>query len=393
MRLFLNDKPASVDEICQLLKLKKTDIPFHIKSKNFKRLGFEGKRDVQTKKAVIPRGYGIPNSIDVYLPDGETAKITYAENVRQENVNGVAILQYTPLSTMLPGLELSLKEDQRNLFFYLFIHTYNKQSPLNIGKPNPNLVYEFVDTERAARELEIKEDELLDALNLLKSMGEKEVRQIAKGYKIFGVDDMAEVEVRRLLRAKLKENPSQFIINLDDNEIALEGVIQDAIDKGVINERTVGISKVWSIGDKDIATTQIGSLYMPALRVEVESNMELYFPLLQKGIGETIKAAVLKKPEYDRFFSGFKAKKEEVYSPLEAEDHAVIKQVYQEEAEAQKYRNWYAIDVNDTSIHAGTRKAVIKNADNILAQFAKDKAEGLIPADQPEPSVRVLQTA
>jgi len=393
MRLFFNDKPSSIEEICQFLSIKKSDIPVLNKVRTFKRLGFEGKRDVQTKKAIIPRGYGINNSIDVHLPDGNSGKITFAENVKTENVGGVSIINYTPLSTDLPGLELSIREDQKNLFFFLFIHPNNKQSPLNLGKPNPKLVYEFFDTEKEAREFERKEDELLDALTLLKGFGEKEVRQIAKGYKMDSVDSLSEAEVRRMLRAKLKENPAQFILNMEDNEIAIEGVIQDAIDRGVITERTVGMSKVWNLGDKELATSQIGSSPMPALRAEVESDLDLYFPLLQNGIGENIKASKLKTTEANKHFAGFKRSNNDAYDPLNQEERGVIQKAKLEDYEAEKYRKWYGVDVNDPSTNANTRKAVINNAAKILEQFAKDKAEGLIPEDAPDPKVNILETA
>lgn len=392
MRLFLNDKPSNIAEICSLLQIKQTIIPSTARVKSFKRLGIEGKRDPQTKKAIIPRGYGIPNSIDVYLSDGNSAKITYAENATTENIGGVAKVNYTPLSTMLPGLELSLKDDQKNLFFYLFIHTYNKQSPLNIGKPNPNVIYEFVDNEKAAREMESKEDELYEAITLLKGLGDKEIVQVAKGYKIEGIDQLSIAEVTRLLRAKIKSDPAQFILDMENNEVALEGIIKDAMDKGVISKRSTGTSTVWSIADKDLATTKDGSVPMAYIRAEIESDLEFYFPLLQKGVDANVKAAVLKTPNNAKFFADFKRKEDEGFSPLNTEEQKLIYQNKAEEMEADKMRKWYGVDVNDASVHALTRKAAINNAEKILAQFAKDKAEGLIPEDQPEPKVTVMET-
>lgn len=393
MRLYIDDKPSNIDEICTLLKIKKNEVPFQRKNRSFKRLGFDNKRDPQNQKPIVPRGHGIPCSINVVLENGESKRITYADNSRQETRNGLTRLKHSPINLMLPGLTLALTDDQTTKFFFLYIHHYNKQSPLNIGKPNPNCIYQFNDTAKLAKEEDDKEELFFEALSMLKALDEPQLRQVAKGYKMFGVDDLTEVEVRSLVRAKLKLNPAQFIVDLESNEIAIEGIIQDAIDKGIIAQVHSGTETVWNLGTKQLAKTPNGSLPMPYLRAEIESNLEHYFPLLEKGIESKVSATNLQKPDNAKFFQNFKRKNdsEQPYAPLDTLDKKLITETAQEKEIADKLRSYFNEDVNNPDLHHAKKKSMIEKAELIMVQWNKDKEAGLLPEGATPPVLEVKQ--
>jgi len=395
MRLYIDDKPSTIDEICVLLKIKKSEIPFQSKNRSFKRLGFDNKRDPQNQKPIVPRGHGIPCNINVVLPGGETAKITYADSARQETRNGLTRLKYVPINLMLEGLTLALTDDQVMKFFFLYIHNYNKQSPLNIGKPNPNCIYQFNDTAKAAKEEDDKEEILFEALGLLKGLASPELRQVAKGYKMSNIDDLQDVEVRKLIRAKLKENPAQLILDLESNEIAIEGIIQDAIDKGIIKQQINGTQRVYTLGEKQLAMVTVGNPSMPYLRAEIESNLEHYFPLLQKGIDAEISANILKQPIANKFFANFKKQTDEapVYDPLTKEDKKVITETAQEKEAADKLRKYFIEDINNPKLHHATIKFMSEKGDLIMEQWNKDKEAGLLADDATPPVLKLEEVA
>lgn len=386
MALYIDDKKASIDDVCKVLGINKREIPFHIKSKNFDLL--QGvKRDPQSKKNIIPRGTGILASFDYTLKNGESLKITYAETARQELRGGVSRTKYAPRHLMINGLTLSLKDNEDVKFFYLFIHPWNGSSPLNLGKQNPRIVYDFRDTEKKAKADEIKQDELIDALIRLRDLGDTEVRQIAKGYKMDGIDDISTAEVRALLRAKATEKPAQFVVDLDNNEIALIGIVKDAIDKRIITSTTEGLGKVWVLDDRQILTTKSGSDEISLLVAEIESDLETYFPLISNGISNVEREKKLKKPENSRFFDAFKGKSD----TIDIQDRKDFNEAKSADAEIEKLRSYYTMNPNDPGLHQGVKRAIIRHGEKILAQFAKDKEAGLIPQDHPDPIVTLEQ--
>lgn len=294
---------------------------------------------------------------------------------------------------MIEGLSLALTDDQKTKFFFLYIHTYNKQSPLNFGKPNPNCIYQFNDTAKLAKEEDDKEELLFEALTLLKGLGELQLRQVAKGYKMPNIDDLQEVEVRKLVRAKLKENPAQFTLDLESNEIAIEGIIQDALDKQIITMSLNGNVRTYILGDKQLAQISVGNPPMPYLRSEIESNLEHYFPLLSNGIQAKVSASVLKKPENNKYFDQFKRKTDEphVHTTLDKDDKKVVSETAAEKEAADKLRKYFDQDVNNPELHYASKKAMLEKAEQIMEQWNKDKEAGLLPEDATPPVLKLVE--
>lgn len=394
MRLFIDDKTATIKEVCDLLSIRELDVPFSHKTKTFERLGIKGMRDVQNNKPIIPRGHGIPCIIDITLKSGDVKRIIYSENQRQQTRNGVTTMKHTPMNLELPGLELSVLEKEKNKFFFLYIHPYNKVSPLNMGKENPNCVYEFLDNEKGAKQEQQKEDLLLQALLRLKDLDDKAVLQIAKGYKEYGVDDLTPAEVRKLVRERLKKDPGQFILDLDNNEVALDGIIQDAIDNKVILVKESGLNNIYLIDEREICNIQKGVNEISAIRSIVESNPDVYMPLLLNGISTKQSASVLKKPEVNKYFDNFKKSdyKAGEVTGLDASEAAELRNATREAEEVEKLRRWATQNLLDAALNTNTKKAIVANGDKIIAQFRKDIADGLIPEGTPEPMV-VMPTA
>ncbi len=201
-------------------------------------------------------------------------------------------------------------------------------------------------------------------------MGDAEVKQIAKGFKITGVDDVSVAEVRQLLRAKLNLNPAQFILDLDNNEVALIGIVKDAMDKGIITSTTEGTSKVWILDGSQILVTKQGADELSSVVSEIESDLEKYFPLIEKGITSDEKSKKLAKPENAKFFDKFKSKASHTGDEiLSADERKALQEDRLKEEKLKQVRGWYGVDVTDPNLHSATKIA------------------GLIPEDQAEPIV------
>src|SRR5690606_38066075 len=122
-----------------------------------------------------------------------------------------ADLIYSPLTIPMVGLSLHTSAEQMVLFFFFYINPSNRQSPLNRCKSNPAFSYEFIDKAQIAKD-EFKSDDLMyNALTKFKSLGEKQLRQLAKGYNFQLVDSLSIYEVQQHIRGVIKKNPEDFI--------------------------------------------------------------------------------------------------------------------------------------------------------------------------------------
>ncbi len=382
MNLYIDDKKSTIKDISLLLGLKSHELPLSdSRPKTFERIGVKDqngnyKIDPQSKKAIIPSGLSIPMTFDAQTPDGGVVKITYSARQSVVTNNGISRMKYDNKMMTLPKDQLMVSGNEKNLVFFLFISTKNLTSPLNIGKANPNCDYKYLDSEATARLLNEKEDILIEALSTFKSLGEAQIKTLAKGYKLSSnIDDLSIEEVKTLLRNKVKQDPAKFNLDIQSHEVALDGTIQDAIDKQIITSRNSTSGFTWILNGIDLVETPNNNNPIPSLRTVILGNMDEYFPMIKDGIQKRNVAA---SPKIDaKHFSDFIG---DGNSSFDAGDRKLISQLTQEERRIVQLREWAKLDLNDPSIHHATKRAIENNKKDIEEQRQKDIAEGLIKA-------------
>lgn len=377
MNLYIDDKKTTTSEIMATLGLKHVTVPNPNRTRKFERLGVRDsngniKKDVQNGKPIMPASLSFKNSFDAPLPDGGYAKITYSPRQMPETINGTTRIEYAEPSITIPKEHKLLNPSEKNLFFWMWLNTLDKASPLNTGSLNPKVEYNFVDEESNARNLNDKEDAIAEALYMLKNLEIAQVRQLAKGYNLsHNIDNITDAEVRNLLRVKVKSNPSEFTLDMNNNNIAFDGIIKDAIDKGVFQQRASVNGIMWTLDGEDLAESRDVANAFHKIRNAVEADMEECMPKVLSGIKNQTKKQTLTAPLNDKFFGGFKTKEDVIFDKEDAKDITNYKNT---EEHIAKLRKWAAMDPNDPKLHGNTKKALIDNAEDIEAQRQKDLA-------------------
>lgn len=396
MNLFIDDKKSSIEEVKTRLGLKQHDVPFTAISKIFKRRDAE-KFDPITKRPIIPSGMAQPASFRAIDKDGESITIRYVVSNRQRPGSSYVDTIYAPISIPFIGLNMHVEQEQKVLFFFLFVNPANKQSPLNKGKANPPYTYEFIDKSAQARDEAAIEDLLFEAMTAFKALAEPQLRQLAKGYAFENVDSLSIFEVQSLIRGKVKASPEAFLDDLSGNEVALRGIVQDSIDKGILQYDEIGGMKHWTIQGRDLVKTKPGENEVTTLAQIVRGDMEGIFTLLDEGLESAEAKTTLQKPEISKFFDKFKPDVENPHTLLTKTDEKAVKEgaknyvkgeYYQSQEYQDKLEKWALTDLSDPDVHFKTREAITKNAEAVQA-----KREELIAAGREVPKVPETETA
>lgn len=358
MNLYIDDKKSSIDEVRERLGIERRDIPFSHLNKVFERIGAR-KFDPANKREIRPSGVALPSSFVATDTRGENIRIRYVSSAIQRPGSSNLDIQYKPFSIPFFGTTTHIEEAHKALFFFLYVNPSNKQSPLNRGKPNPPVVYEFIDREQRAKDELALEDTRYEALTTFRSLGDKQIRQLAKGYGAQGVDNMSIYEVQMYIRGKITANPEGFIDDVNNNVIALRGIVRDAIDKGVLRSSDTGNGKLWRVGDEEIIRTKLGEDEVVKISMVVAGDMETWFDKLDGGIENIDGKKVLSKPENDKYFGKFKPQNETDYKSFTGSDIEAAKVKYHETAEfKEKIDRWAREDLTNPDLHPATRKAM-----------------------------------
>lgn len=374
MNLYIDDKKASIKDVLARLNIKENQIP-KSKLRCFERLGVRNndgllKKDIQSGKAIMPAGYGIKCSFNALDKDGENVKITFAENAKTVTEKGGGTrIKYNPVTLLLPRAELNISADENVKHVFLSIHPEHAGSPLNIGKSNPKVAFRFKDTNARAKEENAKEDAFVEASVILRELSKDSRRTLAKGYSEPNIDEMEDDEVLSILRRKLKQDPEQFMLDINNKQVAFNGVIQNAFDKSIITHKDNGNQRVYYIADKEFARGLSSLGDVNNVKDVVLSDPDYYMPLILNGVKDAVNDSKLKNPAMNKYMDGFGAKSTSDSIIEEEKDVKLISdadrdKILQQEDREKKVLSWNALDLSDPAIHHTTRKAIILSHEN-----------------------------
>lgn len=252
-----------------------------------------------------PRALGVATKFDVYSKKHDkVVTVRYAETERSKNENGIRVTTYKPAQLFIRGKAGNINDDVA--FIYMYLHPSCQQSPFR--KLNQAFRYLFKDNEAVANADLLKEEQLMRSMSMI--IGERalmvsQLRQIAKGMNIPGVDAMSDAELKNALKTLAKRDPVKFFNDSRSNSIQFNGLLQDSVDKGIVKIYSNNGFKRWHFGSEELCVINSGTDEMAALKEAVSKRMEL-IPQLQTAMeGRTVESE-LDKPENQKYFADFK---------------------------------------------------------------------------------------
>lgn len=207
----------------------------------FKLVNRYRKFDAVNKRFQVPRSFGIPNMFSAYTDDGSQT-FRYYKTKRPKQIGSQTIDSYYPLDTVLGSTgELVLDDKDMDLIAYLALHDRNATSPFKAeGKSMHFFTENKAKEAKAGADLFKKENKVN---NLLLSLKNDKLVDIAKSYNVQGVDSMEPHEIQMAIRPFIKgkdnkDKDNKFNIFLDkvgsDGDVELLALINDAVEFNVI---------------------------------------------------------------------------------------------------------------------------------------------------------------
>lgn len=244
--LLLNNKQTTVSEICAKFGIpestltKVCEFKYNENLKGYD-IGSRQMRDTQPQR--------FPAVFYAEDKNGITHEIRYAaskSNVRDRETKKV-IEKYSPKKVQIDGdTTIVTKAD---FAAFLLLNKKNRQSPFR--NPEDVWSYELVDKQANAKKVVGTGDLMRQALNHANSAQGKDLKLLAKGMGIDGVDEMTDLEIQGELTTLALNDAKSYLDKVGKQTTKMDGRIYDAIDKGIFKlDQTFGTPKwLWAKGE------------------------------------------------------------------------------------------------------------------------------------------------
>ncbi len=370
MAIYLDDKVMNgKKEVLDYLKLDSGTLPT-VRRKELQVLG--GKRDKDGNLRISKSIYGVAE-YTVFVPLlGREVKVRLARTQRPNKDKG---FDYTPKSIGIEPAEdgtVHVTDELEFLFWYL--RPMCSQSPF---KPrNGKAFYEFKDNEANANAEARVEEARIDALSLIYGENRKtanELKEIAKGMNIVGVDDMSHAVIQSELKKRANANPLEFYNQATSREIVFSGKVQTAIDMGVLEVRNINGLRRWYLLGDEILPLSHGENDVQALKEFLSAQWYLFSDKIQNGLDGKNVLSNLNTPENDDHFTEHKVP--EIKAEISASFNDVLKELEKQPFLLEKVQKWADLDPEDNSVHFKTRESMQKN--QVYIDAYKESLKGI----------------
>lgn len=214
---------------------------------------------------------------------GETVSFRYVDTAPYRNVKTDKIV-YTPVAIEFPGSYFSFEKKDLEKVIYLYCHPHCFDSPLYTkGKPYK---YSHVNLKKEVRAKSNKINKIDEAFKLIESRPDDQLKPLAIGLGIDLIPNADAGDIRTALKEEAMRNPFGLVEQIEAGVVIFEGMIQSAVDDGVINQKQVGDQIIWSYnkgpkrGVQIVAINSVGSDAVRELKNYMTEHVDQYYPEL-----------------------------------------------------------------------------------------------------------------
>ena len=371
MALFVDDKKVGgVKELLETLQLDSKTIPYKKRVKEFQQMvqrDANGNIRMKDGRSMTTRNITGRPEYSIFVPKlGYEVRVRLAQTQRKDKDDGFI---YTPnIVDMIPGEDGVATVTDDLEFAFWFLHPWCAHSPFK--KVDTEAFFEYKDDDAKSKTDNDTEENRINALsyivgNFAKNI--KDLRVIAKGFNIAGVDEMTDDVVKRELRMLANNDPVGFVNKIENRETAFSGQVQEALDRKILRLETFNGMSRWYLGTREILPISYGQDALEVLKQEMSTKWYLYSEEIESGLKATEIAYNLSNPANDEAFEKFEPVVIEQKAELSAEQLALLKEMEADTEYMNKIKELAALDPSDPALHHMKLKAYNNNIDAILA--------------------------
>jgi len=349
MALYIDNEVVNKTKLFELLNVPKNSIP----SPREKRFQFPSRTDQDGNRRHL--GRLLCNEYAVYVPSlNRDVRVRWANSQKKDKDGN---FEYFPSDNEIKageGGEVVVNDDMAYLFWY--INPMNRQSPFR--KPQAPVIYEFLDNDHLAKVSNDKDETRIIAMSIVLGNNAwpiERLRTLAKGMGIGGVDQMTAEVVKNQLKERAYKDPVTFINQAESREVAFAGKIQEAIDRHIIQLRTVNGMQRWYLNNNEIIPVQYGIDARKILDDHLSAKWYMYSDEINQTLEGTSIATNLAHAENDEHFE--EAPVVETMSEVDPDVLHEYKKLKENEYKFEKVKKYAEMDLNDPKLHVLSKKA------------------------------------
>lgn len=330
--------------------------------------------DKGTKRSMKSLG-GKPEYV-VFCPHlGREVKVRYARMQRKDK-DGTPSYPDPKTLFLLPAEDGSVLINDDLEFIFWYLHPMCAHSPF--FKKGSESAFEFQDHDaKATAEVE-REEAYINAMSIIVGMSawsDTELKHLAKGMNVVGVDDMTPAVVKQNLKNLAKRDPILFYNRANSREIVFSGKVQEAIDRKVLHTQTVNGMTRWYLKDKEILPLAYGQDALTELKKHLADKWYLYSDDIERELsGVSVKTA-LESPQNDAAFEKLpKVPTLEMPASMTPEQVELLKKIRAATWLEEKMQKIDTYDLSDPDLHPGKKASYEKYKDYYHAWKAEKEA-------------------
>lgn len=356
MAIYLDNKPMTKKAALDFLGISPTFIP------QARRKIIEcNLRQIDRDKYRPAKSIGGKPEYLIFVPHLEReVTIRYATSQRPGKEPGSFVYPYPKRLPLIPAEDGTCLIPDELEFLFHFLRPMCLQSPFR--NKDAQSFYQFQDNdERATKDMQLEEDRIL-AMSIIvgpQSWTDAQLKQLAKGLNIGGVNDMTPIVVKSELKKQAYRDPVVFYNKANSREVLFNGKIQEAIDGDVLKLKSMNGMQRWYLGNKEILPITYGQEPLNELKNHMAEKWYLYEAEIRDALAGIDIATKLNNSVNDAAFEKEpKPVIERIKAELSPEEVALLSKYKKEDWFQAKMEKIHAYDKSDpSSMHPAQLKS------------------------------------
>lgn len=300
MALYLDDKPMTKKAALEFLGISPTFIP-----QTRRKIIECNTRQVDRDKFRPAKSIGGKPEYLVFVPHLEKeVRIRYANQQRPGKESGSFIYPHPKTLALKPAEDGTCLIPDELEFLFWFLRPMCLQSPFR--NKDSQSFYQFQDNDaRATADMALEESRIL-AMSIIvgpESWTDTQLRQLAKGMNVGGVNDMTPIVVKSELKKLAYKDPAIFYNKANSREVLFNGKIQEAIDGNVLTLKSMNGMQRWYLNNKEILPITFGQDALNELKNHMAEKWYLYETEIRDALAGMDISSKLNNPVNDAAFA------------------------------------------------------------------------------------------
>ncbi|WP_418360166.1 hypothetical protein [Sphingobacterium detergens] len=292
--IYIDDKKVGLKELFSELGIE-NNLPKNVRERIFELRNIV--KDRLNGGVRMPRSFGGVPEYTVYSKKHQhNVKIRFA--ISQTHRKDKEPLYQPVLLSLIPDAkgQIEIHDDVEFIFWYL--HPLHEFSPFR--KKDAGYDFKYLNKDGIAAQEVSKHEYYINAISVIvgdKSWNILKLRQFAKGLRIPGVDDLTDSQVKKILIDLAEKNPVDFYQKTQVSDHHFDGFIQDAIDKGILEKKSINGLERWYLSGEELLPIQYGVDAHQSLSDHIAINAKELLPKIKNALVGQTKSAILNTAE------------------------------------------------------------------------------------------------